>query len=541
MSNPYFIQNGAGTPGSAGASGFVGGFLDAYKTMAGVGQGTEQNAIAQRKLEEEIRQANMNQALQQAQVQNFNAQTAAKNFETQNFQGYQNAVLEAERQNQQNMNSPGIETPYQPPTEMSPQQRASIVARYFPQQALQAAALPSEVKATEAKINYQAGPQTAQTLQQIEESKATEKEKIAQADTLIPAQAEYYRKHALALMGKEPNPDKMTSEMKNFFAARIPEVFTDRDALPVAMAYLRSPQGQADWNLFYPWVKTNITTVATNEGPMSAPTKPGMPGMPGIPGAAHYTASNGQSLAPAPWVPSSPGNPQQPQVPGSGPAPSNPGNVQAKPIIGPDGKPLKNRLDQSAHDNLNAMVNIADSLNEAVTTLARAPNETGPEKAAYSATIGKLPGTSVNLPFEENKAALAKLYDIVYVKSGKQINETELRVIEKYKPDANDKPAIVALKMRGLQLHLYSMLYNRGMNYQTNGYGIPEYYQPYMKAATDYFQASGKSPIGWGAMGVKNGYQPVGASTETGTTSGKGNPNTQPIIPTYNPKTKRWE
>jgi hypothetical protein len=79
----------------------------------------------------------------------------------------------------------------------------------------------------------------------------------------------------------------------------------------------------------------------------------------------------------------------------------------------------------------------------------------GPIVGAYGETAGRVLPTWKG--YEQIRPLAANLKDIVYPKSGKQINETELATLNKYVPLMTDKEETVKAKMDNFERHLSSI------------------------------------------------------------------------------------
>ncbi len=79
----------------------------------------------------------------------------------------------------------------------------------------------------------------------------------------------------------------------------------------------------------------------------------------------------------------------------------------------------------------------------------------GPVGGAYGETVGRVLPTGEG--YEDKRVMIAKLKDIVYPKSGKQLNETELATLTKYVPSMTDKDETYKSKMKDFIRHLDSI------------------------------------------------------------------------------------
>jgi hypothetical protein len=93
----------------------------------------------------------------------------------------------------------------------------------------------------------------------------------------------------------------------------------------------------------------------------------------------------------------------------------------------------------------------------------------GPIYSGYGETAGRVLPTAKG--YEEKRAIIAKLKDIVYPKTGKQLNITELETLERYVPLMTDKTETFNVKMKDFARHLASIENNRRKELKEGGYG----------------------------------------------------------------------
>lgn len=483
-------------------------FMKAYLGM----EKNERERLAElrlkQKLESEIQAQEIQNAFYKQQMAGMMQEQQFKAGEQQRLQqyrqDYQNLPLTQYGQFQTASNEWGVpeaaETPQK--TQPSEESQLSLYQRAFPEKVGEFAMLRAELEAKRTGT------------QKVKGEIAAQPEQL----NLLKAHTGYYNSEAfknyMAAFGQTEKPAELLksydSLTKEFFQSRGFGDFTDQNIIKAGINYLNSPEGAQDFVTFANQVKQTYSVAQGAGGFEIYPTKANITAGPFRPGMGTPQAPVAPGVPMAGGPPQAPGAPMMPpKVPGV--QPSQPNVPTAQPLMGGKGQ-VKKPLDVAAQDNINFMMNIGDTMLKADELLKANPNVTGPGAAIWSMAAEKIPGLPVNKQFQEIKMELAKLYDIVYAKSGKQINEVELKQIEKYKPSEGDKPEVIALKMEGLKRHLYSIIYNRGMNYVTNGYGIPDSFIPYMRKAEEYFRTSKSAPLNWGMAPVKEGWQPIGAA-----------------------------
>ena len=117
------------------------------------------------------------------------------------------------------------------------------------------------------------------------------------------------------------------------------------------------------------------------------------------------------------------------------------------------------------------------------------PGVINPPTGAYGETLGRAFPTPKG--YEDIRAQLALLQDIVYPKSGKQINITELTNLYRYIPKMTDKPETVTKKLAAFEQALSALEKGKLEAYRESGYGVGNTPQPSSDGVIRY-DATGK-------------------------------------------------
>ncbi len=128
------------------------------------------------------------------------------------------------------------------------------------------------------------------------------------------------------------------------------------------------------------------------------------------------------------------------------------------------GKPIPTQV----QDALSFIGQIRDSYKELQASVKKYGWH-GPIYSGYGETAGRVLPTAKG--YEEKRVIIAKLKDIVYPKTGKQLNITELETLEKYVPLMTDKTETFNAKMKDFARHLDSIEDNRRKELKEGGYG----------------------------------------------------------------------
>jgi len=89
--------------------------------------------------------------------------------------------------------------------------------------------------------------------------------------------------------------------------------------------------------------------------------------------------------------------------------------------------------------------------------------------AGVRGSVGQYLGTDQDLVALRNEAK--RLFDLVYIKSGKQINEREMGILKSYLPDINQHPDVFAANLERFAKTLEAIKKARGLGAPSSGPG----------------------------------------------------------------------